>query len=59
MDEVKATDKAPVEKGADTAKTTKYKVVNKCWWNKTLWRKDSIVELPSTVTPPKEHFQKI
>ena len=59
MDEGKAAAVAPATKSADTAKTIKYKVVNKCWWNVTLWREGSIVELPSTVTPPKEHFQKI
>ena len=59
MDEVKAAANASAEKGAETAKIIKYKVVNKCWWNKILWREGSIVKLASNLTPPKEHFQKI
>lgn len=59
MTEAKAVKPAPEVKGAETAKTIKYKVVTKCWWNKTLWRVDQVVELASTLTPPKEYFQKI
>lgn len=40
-------------------KTVKYKCTCICYWNDILYRQDDTVELPSSVTPPKEYFEKI
>ena len=40
-------------------KSVKYMVKTTCWWNEKLWRADSVVEIPESQTPPKEHFSKL
>lgn len=37
----------------------KYKVTVTCWWNEVLYRVDDEVELPASLTPPKEYFKKL
>ena len=41
------------------AKTVKYKCTCITYWNNILYRVDDVAEVPSTVTPPKEYFEKI
>ncbi|MBO6101011.1 MAG: hypothetical protein J6P07_06755 [Spirochaetaceae bacterium] len=51
--------KVPATKQTVTSVIVKYKVTCDCYWNAQLWHMDDIAELPSTITPPKEYFDKM